>query len=313
MPLLRAFENHDYWPEFGTLVIRDVPRPDQVRPSAGAKLAAHAVDTQPSGSFARAGDGWVEAVAADDHHIVRVEVHDGPPGDDDLPGWGDALETPFVTSGLVRLALVVGGPVGAPIDLGEPGLYRLQIARRPLVAGNSPGGWPCEYRLRCWPVDTPPEQPRWLRRSRPLVDDRPAGEQGAFDGRHRSALTDVVMLTLWAAESATPVTLAVLADRLLTTTATVRTIVGHPEASLALSVDGDLDDEDAPLALTVLARKPAMVRTTRTAASPPRPGAAVRQSTPGRRSTPGVRGVRPVAARPAIKRENGAGAEDGQA
>jgi hypothetical protein len=63
MPLLRFVENHDYRPEYGTIVVRDVPRPDRVRRRVGELLAEYAVDTQPSGSFTRAGDGWLEGVA----------------------------------------------------------------------------------------------------------------------------------------------------------------------------------------------------------------------------------------------------------
>ncbi|HEY2669795.1 MAG TPA: hypothetical protein VGJ07_05405 [Rugosimonospora sp.] len=316
MSLRRVFEDHGYRPEYGTFVIRDVPGPDQVRHPVGGLLAEYAVETQPSGSLARAGDGWVEGVAADSHHTVRIEVYDAPPDDDDLSEWDDVLVTPFATSGVARLALVVGGPIGEPIRLGPPGVYRVLFARRPVVAGNDPEGWPCEYRLRFWPVDAPPEPPRWLRRSDLLVDGRPASERGAFDGSYRRAITDVVMLALWAAESATPLTLEWLADRLLTTTATVRAIIEHPRASPVLSIDGDLDDVNAPLAVTVIAKEPRDVRAVKAAALPPRPASAVRQSTPARRSTParqsrpGVRGVRPVAARPAIRRQDAAEAQE---
>jgi len=62
-----------------------------------------------------------------------------------------------------------------------------------------------------------------------------------------------VTLALWAAESAAPVTLAWLADRLLTTTTTILDIIEHPRASRVLRIDGDLDDVDAPLTMTVLA------------------------------------------------------------
>jgi hypothetical protein len=311
MPLRSVFDNDDYRPEYGTFVIRDVPRPDQVRPPVGELLAEYAVETQPSGSFARAGDGWIEGVAADGDHTVRIEVYDAPPDDDDLSEWDDVLETPFATSGVVRLARVVGGPVGDPIELGPSGVYRVLFARRPATAGDDPEGWPCEYRLRCWPVAAAPEPPRWLRRSRPLVDGPPAGGPRAFDGRYRSAITDVVMLALWAAESATPVTLVWLADRLLTTAATVRAVIEHPRAGQALSVDGDLDDVDAPLRVTVLAKKPTEVRTVKAPAVPARPAAAVRRSTAASPTTPALpakRGVRPTASRPAITR-----AEKGQA
>ena len=122
--------------------------------------------------------------------------------------------------------------------------------------------------------------------------------------RRSSAQAWSAWLALWAAESATPVTLAWLADRLLTTAATVRGVIEHPAAGRALIVDGDLDDVDAPLTATVLARKPAEVRGVRVPAPPPRPASAVRRSTPARRTTaavPGVRAVRPSAARPMTK------------
>jgi hypothetical protein len=312
MPLLRVIEHHDYRPEFGTFVMRDVSRPDQVRSRVGALLAEYAVDTQPSGSFARAGDGWVEAVASDSHHRVRLEVYDAAPDDDDFSEWGDVVETPFASSGVARLAFVVDGLIGEPIELGPPGVYRLLFARRPLAAGDDPEGSACEYRLRFWPADAPVEPPRWLRRTAPLVDERPAGERDAFDGSYRRAITDIVMLALWAAESATPVTLRWLADRLLTTTATIRGIIEHPRASRALSIDGHLDDVDAALTVTVLAKEPAEARGVTIPGLPPRPGSALR-STAARRAMPGVRGVRPVAARRMVARQDAAGAEEGQA
>ncbi|HEY0543402.1 MAG TPA: hypothetical protein VGD53_33915 [Actinoallomurus sp.] len=313
MPLLRVIEHHEYRPEYSTFVVRDVLRPDQVRPRVGGLLAQHAVNTQPCGSFARAGDGWVEGVASGDHrHAVRIEVHDAPPDDDDLSEWDDVLETPFITSGVARLALTVDGPTGEPIEFGPPGVYRMLFARRPVAAGEDPEGSACEYLLRFWPVDAPVEPPRWLRRTGLLVDGRPASERGAFDGSYRRAITDIVMLALWAAESTTSVTLEWLADRLLTTTATVRDVIEHPVASRVLSIDGDLDDVDAPLTVTVLAKKPAEARTAPVPALPPRPGSAARQPTAARRSMPGVRGVRPTAARPMVKRQD-AGAEEGRA
>src|SRR6266702_7309146 len=202
MSLLRVSEHDGYRPGYSTLLVLDAPRPGRARYPVGVFLAPQAVNTQPSGSLARAGDGWVEGVASGDHrHAVRVEVHDAPPHDDVVAAWDDVLETPFATSGVVRLAQTVAGPVGDPVELGAPGLYRLLFARRPVAAGGDPAGSPCEYRLRFWPVDAPVEPPRWLRRTGPLVDGRPAYERGSFDGTYRSALTDIVMLALWAAES----------------------------------------------------------------------------------------------------------------
>jgi hypothetical protein len=254
MSLLRVSEHDGYRPEYSTLLVLDVPQPRHARNPVGGLLARHAVNTQPSGSLARAGDGWVEGVASGDHrHAVRVEVHDAPPHHDVVAAWDDVLETPLATSGVVRLALTVAGPVGDPVELGACGLYRMLFARRPVAAGDDPEGSPCEYRLRFWRVGASVEPPRWLRRTGPLVDGRPAGERGSFDGSYRSALTDIVMLALWAEESSTTMTLGWIADRLLTTVATVRALIEHPRAGRLLNIEGDLDDADAPLTVTVLA------------------------------------------------------------
>lgn len=300
MSLLSAVEYQEYRPAYGTLAIRDVPRPGESRPRVGELLARFALDTQPSGSFARAGDGWIEGIASgDERHTVRLEVHDAPTDVDDLSEWDDVLDTPFATSGLITLEVFVNSPVGAPVEIGPPGVYRIRVARRPIAAGDDPEGRACEFRVLFWPARTPPEPPRWLRRTGLLVDPRPAAERGAFDGSYRCAITDVVMLALWAKESATPLTLAGLADRMLTTTATVRDIIEHPRASGVLTVDGDLDDVDAPLTMTVLAKQPrAAVRSHPSQGLPPQPGLPARRSTPARRATPGVRAV---AARPAVK------------
>jgi hypothetical protein len=311
MSLLRVYDHQQYWPEYGTLVVQDVARPGQAGARVGELLARYAVDTQPSGSLARAGDGWVEGVASGDHrHAVRFEVHDTPPDDGDLTDWADVLDTPFATTGVVRLGLTVGGPIGQPVELGPPGVYRLLFARRPVSAGDDPEGWPCEFLLRLWPTDTPPEPPRWLRRTGLLVDGRPAAERDAFDGSYRRAITDIVMLALWARESATPVTLGWLADRLLTTTATVQDVIEHPMASRVLSVDGDLDDVVSPLVVTVLARKPAEVRGLPVPALQARPGSAARRSAPAGQATPGVRGARKMAARPMVVRQSVPEAEE---
>lgn len=296
MSLLRVFEEPDYWPEYSTLVIRDVPGAGR-SPGAGPLLALYAVDTQPSGSLARAGDGWLEGVASDNHHAVRVEVHDAPPAGDDLSEWDDALETPFVTGGTVSLGMVTGGTVGEPMELGAPGLYRVEYARRPVTAG---AGASCRYRLRCWPVPGPPEPPRWLRRSRPLVDARPAAERGSYDGSYRQALTDVVMLVLWAAESGTPVTLGWLADRLSTTAAVARAVVEHPRADTVLTAAGDLDDPSAELTVDVHARPPTPMSTV-----PVKARAVPAKRTaghPASRTTAAKAGVPMRPARPAIRR-----------
>jgi hypothetical protein len=123
---------------------------------------------------------------------------------------------------------------------------------------------------------------------------------------------------LWAAESATPVTLAWLADRLLATTAIVRAVIEHPKAVAALTVDGDLDDVDAPLTVTVHARKP--VRSHHTlghavAGSQSVASRSMVHGSPAVRSSPGTRavpGARSVPAQPMITRQGAAGAQEKQ-
>jgi hypothetical protein len=302
MPLQRAVENHDYWPEFGTFVIRDVAQPGRRRPQVGELLAEYAVDAQPCGSIARAGDGWLDGGAADSHHTVRLEVHDTAPGHDEPLDWTDLVDLPFASAGVISLALVVGGATGEPLELGPAGLYRVRFARRAATAGADPRGYPCEYQLRFWPTGTSAEPPRWLRRSSPFI-----GERNDFDGAYRQATSDVLMLVLWAAETATPVTLKWLADRLLTTTTTVREILEHPRPDV-LTAGGSLDDENAPLTVTVHPRKPRPVRTT---GLPTIPGTT--RGTPAARSSSAARSgaaarpraaVRRVAARPAVPRQH---------
>jgi hypothetical protein len=304
MPLVRVFEEREYWPEFGTFLIRDVPRPDRAGPPVGALLAEYAVDTQPCGSIARAGDGWLDGVAADSRHVVRIEAHDAPP-DADLAGWPDVVELPLATSGVVGLALVTGGRAGGSVELGPPGLYRVRFARRTVEEGANPEGWPCEYLLSSWPVRAPAEPPRWVRRGRPLVDEA-AGERNAFDGTYRRAVSDVATLVSWAAEGATPVTLRWLADRLLTTTATVRQIIERPIAAGVLSATGDLDDADTPLTITVHPRQPARATTV---GRPAVPGP--QRTTPARRSSrarPPSAAARPLAKQPMVPGQDPTGA-----
>jgi len=313
MSLVNVAEYQEYRPAYGTLTVRDVPRADHSRPRVSEQLAPFALNTQPSGSLARAGDGWIEGVASGDHyHTVRIEAHDAPPDDNDLCEWDDVLDTPFATSGLLCLQTFIDSPVGEPVELGPPGVYRLRLARRPVTAGEDPETGVCEYRLLFWPVQTPPEPPRWLRRTGLLVDGRPAAERDAFDGSYRGAITDLVMLALWAKESAVPLTIEGLADRLLTTTTTVRDIIEHPRTSRLLRIDGDLDEVDTPLTVTVLAKQSSVaVRPASSQVLPPLPGLPAHRSTPARRATPGVRGAR-SSARTIAKRQTAPGARDSQ-
>jgi hypothetical protein len=174
--LLRSFEDHEYWPEYSTFLLRDSGPGGPARVAVGELLSEHAVDTQPCGSVARAGDGWLDGRATDRHHAVRLESHDSEPQPDPA-AWADVMETPMASGGTIALSLVTGGSHGDPFRLGQPGLYRARFCRRPAQNGDS-------YLVQFWPVDSPPDPPRWIARSRPLVEH---GDDGWADALGRTA------------------------------------------------------------------------------------------------------------------------------
>jgi hypothetical protein len=63
MGLVRAFEDHEYWPEYGTFLLRDCGPPSPARVRVTELLGANAVEAQVCGSIGRAGDGWVDGPA----------------------------------------------------------------------------------------------------------------------------------------------------------------------------------------------------------------------------------------------------------
>jgi hypothetical protein len=163
MAVVRGFEDHEYWPEYSTFLLRDTAPAGPARVVVGELLAEYAVDTQPCGSVARAGDGWLDGQAADAHHTVRLEAHDSEP-EPDTAAWTDVMETPLASGGTMALSLVTGGSHGDPFRLGQPGLYRARFCRRPADERDS-------YLVQFWPVDAPPDPPRWFARGRPFVGE----------------------------------------------------------------------------------------------------------------------------------------------
>src|SRR4051812_42359809 len=143
MALQRAYEDLAYRPEYGTLVVRDALPWVAARPQAGPLLESGAMDLQPSGTIARAGDGWLEARAYGRNFTVRLEAHDSAPPPEG-PDWPDVVETPMVSGGRIGLAYVTSGPATVPFPLGGPGVYRIRLCARP-----------GRFVLRCWPVDEP--------------------------------------------------------------------------------------------------------------------------------------------------------------
>ncbi|WP_433060902.1 hypothetical protein [Dactylosporangium sp. CS-033363] len=205
MALRRAYEDLAYRPEFGTLVVRDAGPWAEARPRPGMLLGAGSMNLQPSGTFARAGDGWLEARAYGDRFEVRLEAHDGPPPPEDPglhsgAGWTDVLETPMISGGRVGLSTMTGGPGSDALPLGAgPALYRVRVCVRSHT-----------FVLRFWPVDGPVDPPRRLARA--ATSPSPGPEE----------VSDVVMLLLWSHAAGRPLTLDDVAERTLQTPADVR-------------------------------------------------------------------------------------------
>jgi hypothetical protein len=187
--VLGTFENNDYRPDFGTLMVCDAPSGYWEHVDTGL-LEQYATDAQPCGTIARTGAGWLEASAGDLPCLVRLRAHDGPPDRDERTGppdgnepveWVDMVELPFTSAtGVVGLTTVTGSWPEQHLQLGRPGLYRIRVAHQDLgqptatdEAGEPIGPWSV-WQLDFWPV-AEVEPPRWLRRSEPAV---PAGDQG---------------------------------------------------------------------------------------------------------------------------------------
>ena len=189
MPILHAYEDEDYLPEHGLLVVRDrheaaVDHPDLAFGSA-------------CGSIALAGEGWLQASAGDGPHLVRLESYDGMPVLDE--GWDDMLETPYrAHAGGVGLTYVTGGPGGDDLDLGSPGLFRVRVARRRVDDHRD------VWRLQFWPVIEPVEPPRWLVRGTPPVPALPGASWPQLLEFHTKDVWEVVHAASY--EHGSPVT-----------------------------------------------------------------------------------------------------------
>ncbi|GAA4976265.1 hypothetical protein GCM10023334_102580 [Nonomuraea thailandensis] len=177
---VRIIAVEDHWPEYGTIVVRDTHGVDPAsRSRPGLPLLdEQAVDAQPGGTIAKAGDGWLQASARDARHHVRLEAHHGPPPLDDV--WHDVVETPYyANTGSVMLTTVLYGENYAdrPLRLGAPGMYRVRVSCR-RTPPEIPGFEASEgdlWRMQFWAAPEPPQPPRWLARSRPAVQSGRTG------------------------------------------------------------------------------------------------------------------------------------------
>jgi hypothetical protein len=155
MVLVSFHDQNEYWPEFGTVVLRDAT-------SAAGRwqdFRSRALDESAGplfGTMARAGEGWLQLNAGDEPHRVRVEVHDRPAAVPDEP-WLDVLETPYTCgTGAVGLTTTTSGPgYYGVMEIGDPGRYRARVCRRP---GDDTGD---RWLVQFWPADDV-RPPRWL-------------------------------------------------------------------------------------------------------------------------------------------------------
>jgi hypothetical protein len=175
MTVVGEYQEDYYLPEDGILVVGE----------AGAGFGEDemsATDAHPCGTIVRTGHGWLYAAGGDGPCVVRLQAHDGRPGDEDVDDWADLVEVPYRSlTGAVELRLLTTCSGGEDLHLGEPGLYRLRVAHRPLpqttevvsAEDENEALEPTDlWQLDFWPVTGTVEPPRWVRRVRPAV--RPA-------------------------------------------------------------------------------------------------------------------------------------------
>ena len=253
---MRTFDRDDYSPEYSLLVLRG---------SAGAELGdadlprGHDDGTEPTGTFAGSGAGWITAQARSDYQVVRLELHDGPPPDD--PESDDRLEMPYRGGpGGLALTMLTGGAGRRPdldrrnadqhaaavaaqarkqgrldeiaAKLGVPPVRR----RRDMLPLLAAAGLlvrerPDEYRAgRPEPVHTvlslPPERVRQLR-------------QADLRSRYDDLAVDVASVLRWAPEMPYETSVAALAERLLVAEADLRDALAYAETTGQLHADGD--------------------------------------------------------------------------
>ncbi|WP_432893666.1 DUF6042 family protein [Kribbella sp. CA-245084] len=163
----RRGDDH-YMPDSGILVVLDVR--DSMDHEETSDNEAH-----PVGSIGRSGNGWLYVAGGDGPCVVQLQAHDDPPSDEGLDAWADLVEVPYQSpSGTVALSDLMGGPGEDHLKLGDPGLYRVRLAHRPLPPTPPPDDeddlQPTDvWHLDFWPVTDVAEPPRWIRRSRPPV------------------------------------------------------------------------------------------------------------------------------------------------
>ena len=165
------YQEDYYLPEDGILVVRE--------PGAGfGEDDMSATDAHPCGTIVRTGHGWLYAAGGDGPCVVGLQAHADRPHDFGGDNWADVVEVPFRSStGAVELASLSTGSGEEDLRLGEPGLYRLRVAHRPLPQTSTalpededePRERTDLWQLDFWPVTGTVDPPRWGRRTRPAV------------------------------------------------------------------------------------------------------------------------------------------------
>jgi hypothetical protein len=159
--LLRSVRDDDYWPEYGTLVLRDGAGPQVVAMPAGYDPT----DQAPAGTVAIGGFGWLHLRTSAEPQRVLIEVHDSQPnlaGD----GWDDIQEVPyFSATATISIETLMGRPDAPSTTLNVAGLHRVRVSRR---ARDT-------WLIQIWPVAEPADPPVWMRRSTPLTESTDRG------------------------------------------------------------------------------------------------------------------------------------------
>ncbi|MBM0276058.1 hypothetical protein [Micromonospora tarensis] len=164
MTLVDAVEADGYRPEYALLVLMD-PAVEWGHEDPDVPRFRDRGD-RPTGTFAGTGAGWVTAQAPGlDDHVVRVELHDGPPPADHEE-YDDVLEAPYrSSSGGLSVTTLTGGVGPADLDLGDAEWFRVRVARRQADTESTSG---YSWVLRFW-ADPVVEPPVWLARSQSAI------------------------------------------------------------------------------------------------------------------------------------------------
>ncbi|MEV0897159.1 hypothetical protein [Actinoplanes sp. NPDC049802] len=186
MTVVRVFEEDDYLPEYGLIVLRDTSvdwgdrDPDFPRHRDRGD--------EPAGTLAGTGGGWLTAQAYGmARHRIVLELHDSAPAADHAD-WQDVMEAPYrSSSGGLSLTTLTGGIGPVDFHLGHEEWFRVRVRRRAVGDDGSRFTWLISF----WPDDRA-DPPVWLRRSAPGVGPGNSGWHAMLP----SAVMTVAYLTI---------------------------------------------------------------------------------------------------------------------